>query len=110
MNFLNIKENIAKINAEKEKEVALITAQKDKETAQINAEQAAIKAQGQADATRIKAEAEAEANRKIAESLTPELIELKKNEKWDGKLSVISGASGTIVDARNIIGNETVTE
>ena len=105
----NIEAKTAKINAEKEKEVALISAQKDKETAQINAEQAAIKAQGQADATRIKAEAEAEANRKIAESLTPELIELKKNEKWDGKLSVISGSSGVIADVGDII-NSTTTE
>lgn len=94
----NIEAKTAKINAEKEKEVALISAEKDKETAQINAEQAAIKAEGQAEATKIKAEAEAEANKKIAESLTPELIEKIKYEHWDGKMPVVQGSSGTIID------------
>ena len=41
-------------------------------------EQAKITAEGKAEATRIKADAEAEANKKIAESLTPELIEKQK--------------------------------
>lgn len=94
----NIEAKTAKINAEKEKEVALISAEKDKETAQINAEQATIKAKGQAEATKIKAEAEAEANKKIAESLTPELIEKIKYERWDGKTPVVQGSSGTIID------------
>lgn len=103
-----IEARTAKINAEKEKEVALISAEKDKETAQINAEQMTIKAKGQADATRIKAEAEAEANKKIAESLTPELIEKIKYDKWTGEMPMVSGASGTIVDIGNMMTNNTV--
>lgn len=103
-----IEAKTATINAEKEKEVALIAAEKDKETAQINAEQAAIKAKGQADAIKIKAEAEAEANKKIAESLTPELIEKIKYDKWTGEMPMVSGASGTIVDIGNIMTNNTV--
>lgn len=94
----NIEAKTAKINAEKEKEVALIAAEKDKETAKINAEQSIIKAQGQAEAELIKAEAEAEANKKIADSLTPELIEKIKYERWNGEVSKVQGASGTIVD------------
>lgn len=77
--------------------------------AQAQADAEIIAAQSKAETVRIAAEAEAEANRKIAESLTPELIELKRNEKWDGKLSVISGASGVIADVGDII-NSTTTE
>lgn len=94
----SIEAKTAKINAEKEKEVALIAAEQNKETAQINAEQAKIKAEGQAEATKIAAEAEAEANKKIAESLTPELIEKIKMERWNGELPKVSGSSGTIIN------------
>ena len=66
----------AKVNAEKDK----VEANKNKEVAEIAAEQARIEAQGKADAKLISAEAEAQSNRKIAESLTLELIELKRVE------------------------------
>ena len=66
----------AKVNAEKDK----VEANRDKEVATINAEKARIEAQGKADAKLINAEAEAQSNKKIAESLTPELIELKEVE------------------------------
>lgn len=91
LELAQIEAETAKIQAEKDKNVARIEAEKNKEVAQINAEQAEIKAQGEAQALRIAAEAEAEANRKIAESLTPELIEKLKYEKWNGALSQISG-------------------
>ena len=42
---------------------------------------------------RIIAEAQADANRKIQESLTDDLIELKKIEAWDGKLPTVLGTS-----------------
>lgn len=42
---------------------------------------------------RIKAEAEADANQKIAASLTPELIQKLKYEKWDGALSKYANSS-----------------
>ena len=94
----NIEAKTAKINADKDKEVALIEAEKEKEKAAIEAEQAKIKAEGQAEATRIKAEAEAEANRKIADSLTPELIEKQKIDKWNGDVPRVQGSGATIVD------------
>ena len=105
-----IEAKTAKINAEKEKEVALITAEQNKETAQINAEQAKIKAEGQAEATKIAAEAEAEANKKIAESLTPELIEKIKMERWNGELPMVSGSSGTIINMTDDANETTVEE
>ena len=83
---------------QKDKAVALIEAEKNKETAEIKAEQAKIVAQGEADAKKIAAEVEAEANRKIAESLTPELIEKIKFEQWDGVLPQVQGSGTPIVD------------
>lgn len=100
-----------KVTAQQELELAQIEAQtakidanKDKEVAEINAETAKIKAQGKADAALIAAEAEAEANEKIAASLTPELIESQKYEKWDGVLPSVSAGSSSsiIVDAQDI--------
>lgn len=66
--------------------------------AAAEAEAAKVKAEGEAESLRIRAEAEAEANDMIAKSLTPELIESQKIEKWDGKLPSIQGSAGTIID------------
>lgn len=98
----NIEAKTAKIQAEKDKSVALIAAEQEKEKASIEAEQALIKAEGQANATKIKAQAEAQANREIAKSLTPELIEKQKIEKWNGDVPKVQGSTSTtpIVDMR----------
>jgi len=104
LELAKIEEQTAKIQAEKDKEVALIQANQNKEAAiikaeqdrsvaEVNAEQAKIKAEGEAEALRIAAEAEAEANQKIAESLSPELIEKLKYEQWDGKLPQVTANS-----------------
>lgn len=101
LELANIEAQTAKIQAEKDKQVALIEAERNKETAQIQAEQAKIKAEGEAEAKKIAAQAEAEANRKIAESLTPELIEKIKAEQWNGQLPKVQGETGaTIVDIK----------
>ena len=83
-------------------EQELVTQQNKNEVtiakAQAEAESAKIAAQAQAEVILIAAEAEAEANRKIAASLTPEIIEMKRveneslmYEKWNGSVSQISG-------------------
>lgn len=94
-----------KVTAQQELELANIEAQtakvqanKDKEVAQIQAEQAKIKAQGEADAKKIAAEAEAEANNKISKSLTKELIEKQKIEKWNGDVPKVQGSNKPIVN------------
>lgn len=93
--------SVAVIAAEKEKETALIEAERNKEVASINAEKAKIAAEGEAEAIRIKADADAEANRKIAESLTPELIEKIKYEAWNGELPTYQGGDNSaILDLR----------
>lgn len=98
LELAQIEAQTAKVQAEKDKQVALIEAEKNKETALIQAEQAKIKAEGEAEAKKIAAEADAEANRKIAESLTPELIEKIKFEAWDGKLPTVQGSGTPIID------------
>lgn len=97
LELAKIESQTAKIQAEKDKQVALIEAEKNKETAQIQAEQAKIQAQGAADAKKIAADAEAEANKKISQSLTPELIEKIKYDKWDGAVSKYNGNTTPIV-------------
>jgi hypothetical protein len=47
---------------------------------------------------RIKSEAEAAANAKIAASLTPELIEKQKIEKWKGEVPQVQGSATPIVN------------
>ena len=98
LELANIEAKTAKVQADKDKEVALIAAEQEKEKAAIEAEQAKIKAEGEAEAKRIAADAEAEANRKIAESLTPELIEKQKIEKWNGSVPTVQGSSTPIID------------
>ena len=97
LELAQIEAQTAKVQAEKDKEVALIEAQKNKEASEIQAEQKLIAAQAEADAQIIKAEAEAEANRKIAESLTPELIEKIKYEKWLGHVPQVQGDATPLI-------------
>lgn len=98
LELANIEAKTAKVQAEKDKQVALIASEKEKEQAAINAEKAKIEAEGKAEAQRISAEAEAAANAKIAQSLTPELIEKMKIEKWKGDVPSVQGSGATIVD------------
>lgn len=56
------------------------------------------KAQAEADALLVAAQAEADANKLLAESITDELIEWQKYEKWNGALPSVTGADGTIID------------
>jgi regulator of protease activity HflC (stomatin/prohibitin superfamily) len=60
--------------------------------------QQAIKAaEAQAESTRIKAEAEANANIQVAKSITPQLIDYQRNQRWDGKLpQTIFGGTNSI--------------
>lgn len=93
LELAQIEQKTANVQAQKDKEVALIKAEQEKETAIIEAEQAKIKAEGQAEAVRIKAQAEAAANNMIAESLTAELIEKQKIDKWNGDVPMVQGES-----------------
>ncbi len=87
VNIINFDFSEAFINAIEEKQVAqqqLLKAETEKQTAITNAE-------AEAEAVRIKAEAQAEANKILSESLTEEIIDYNKVEKWDGKLPTVTG-------------------
>jgi regulator of protease activity HflC (stomatin/prohibitin superfamily) len=105
VNIINFDFSEAYINAIEEKQVAqqkLLKAETEKQTAITNA-------QAEAEATKIRAEAEAEANRLISESLTDEVIENKKIEKWNGELPRVTGAGGTMLDMSSVIGDSETT-
>jgi len=75
--------------------------------AQAEADAAVIAAEAEAKVLQISAEAQAEANRKIAESLTPELLELKLMEaytsKWNGDVPTIQGETNSIMDITDLL-------
>ena len=65
--------------------------------AEVEAETARVKARGEADAMIIQAEGQAEANAKLQTTLTDNVIEQRRIEKWDGKLPQIVGSDGVII-------------
>ena len=94
VNIIDFDFSDAFITAIEEKQVAqqqLLKAETEKKTAITNAE-------AEAEAAKVRAEGEAEANQTLAKSLTEEVIENKKIEKWNGELPKVSGSGGTIID------------
>lgn len=74
---------------QRENEVQQAKAEADKEIE---------KARGEAESIWLKADATARGNERIATSVTPNLIEFKKIEKWDGvQPRIVSGNSGMIL-------------
>lgn len=65
------------VEAQEKQKQSVTEAETKREVAEKTAEQAKIEAQGRANALDISSKAEAEANRRVAESLTPELAQLK---------------------------------
>ena len=85
--------------AELEKQTAMAQAETDKVKAQADADVALIEAQAKADAATIAAEAEAESNRKIAQSITPELIQ------WEEAQARLEHGWVTVQGADTIVAN-----
>ena len=65
--------------------------------AEAQANKKIAEARGIAESTKIQAQAQAEANKEIAKSLTPELVEYLKAQKWDGKLPQVSSGNGFLL-------------
>ncbi len=98
VNIINFEFSEAYITAIEEKQVAqqqLLKAETEKQTKITNAE-------AEAEAIKIRAEAEAEANRIIAESITDELVNYNKIEKWNGELPRVTGGVSPILDVSSI--------
>lgn len=72
-----------------------IAQQKQNELVQAQADAAKVvaKAEGDARATAVWADAQSAANHKLAESITANLLELKRLEKWNGTLPQVTGGS-----------------
>lgn len=96
------KKNQAKLEAER----ADYENQKKIKDAEAAAKEKKIKVQSEAEAILIKAEAEAEANKKISQSLTPELVQKKMIDKWDGKLPIVSGNSSSMLNVDSLLQEE----
>lgn len=79
-------------------------AKAEQETAKVEAETKKIQAENEAEIQVLKAEAAAKANETISKSLTPELIEQLKINKWDGKMPTVNGSSTPIVDLKGLTG------
>ena len=93
-------QNKLKAATENEQRVAAAEADaaEQKARAEGEAESAKIKAQGEAEAIKAKADAQAEANKVINESLTPELIDYNRIQKWNGQLpNVMTGSDGNVI-------------
>jgi regulator of protease activity HflC (stomatin/prohibitin superfamily) len=88
-----------KVNSQQALEKSKIEAEK----AKIDAQKLIIEAQAKADAILIEAEGQAKANEALRKSLTPEVVEYFKAQKWDGKLPISQGGT-SILDTRSITG------
>lgn len=64
------------------------------------------KAQVESETEKIKAEAKANANEILTQSIDDKILQQQFIEKWDGKLPVVNGNEGNILDISSLIGNK----
>lgn len=82
-----------KVDAEQKLQTAKVL----QEQAKVDSETKRINAQGEADSALIKAQGEAKSNEAVKQSLTPELVEYTKWNKWDGKLPTTMTGEGSLI-------------
>lgn len=80
-------QNLIKTKTEQEEQLVI---------ARTEAEKKKLTAEAEAEAIRIKSEAQAKANETINASLTPNLIEYEKIEKWNGELPLATGGTAIL--------------
>jgi regulator of protease activity HflC (stomatin/prohibitin superfamily) len=85
------------INRTIEQNQAAISAQNRVAQVEAEAKQKVAQASGEAEAVLMRAKAEAEANRMLTQSLSPQLMEYKRLEKWDGKLPQVTGGATPMI-------------
>jgi regulator of protease activity HflC (stomatin/prohibitin superfamily) len=82
---------ITSINAKMEATQQAQQRQNEVATAKAEADKKIEAARGEAESITLRANAQAEANRKLAQSLTPSLVQYTALQKWDGELPRITG-------------------
>lgn len=80
---INAKNAATQMAQQRQNEVAQARAEAEKKVAE---------AKGEADSILLKAKAQAEANRELASSITPELVQYRALDKWDGTLPRMTGS------------------
>lgn len=99
INKTTVPENVTKAIQEK---VAMIEQAQQVEQGlrmtEAQAKKTIAEAEGAATARKLAADAEAYANQKLASSLSPVLVEYLRVQKWDGKMPMVTGGSGAIVN------------
>lgn len=85
-------ERLKIVNRQAEQQKAITITNAEAEKAKI-----VIAAQAEAEATLTKADAQARANRKIAESLTPLLVQQNQIQRWDGTVPQVTGAGSGLI-------------
>lgn len=81
---INAKNAATQMAQQRQNEVAQARAEAEKKVAE---------ARGEAESVLLKAKAQAEANRELASSITPELVQYRALDKWDGVLPRMTGNS-----------------
>lgn len=99
---INAKVQATQLAIQKQNELVQTTADTAKQVVQAkgNADSRKAEALGTAEALLTEATAQAKANRLLTESLSTNLIEYRKIEKWNGELSQVSGGAASVIDLR----------
>ena len=92
------------IEAKQVAEQKALTATNDLRRIEVEAKQREARAQGEASAMLIEARAEAERQELLRRTMTPELVQWQAIQKWDGRMPVVSGGAGTLIDVGAITG------
>ncbi len=94
---------LAMIDAKNTAIQSALKAENEVKEAEANAKIAVAKAEGSAKAMKIKADAEAYYNKTIAASLSPMIVQEDMIEKWDGKMPLIVGDKGMMLDVSTVM-------
>jgi regulator of protease activity HflC (stomatin/prohibitin superfamily) len=86
----------AMINAVVEAEQRAKEQEQKVKEAVAKAQQEVALAEGEAKATLTRAKAQAEANRMVSGSITPQIIQIEKIKKWDGKTPTVLGGGSLV--------------
>jgi regulator of protease activity HflC (stomatin/prohibitin superfamily) len=89
------------LKAESEKKADIEQAKANYESAKLDALTKIEKAKAESQAILMKAESQAKANRLLNESITPEILEFNKINRWNGKLPTTAlGNQGAIINLK----------